>query len=64
MSPGQVLAGLDQEEFVAQQQRAQADLQRAREGLKQSQTALALLRERLPSDVQRAKAAMAASVTP
>jgi HlyD family secretion protein len=56
----QVLAVLDQNEFMARQAQAEANLQAARKSLKQLETVLALNRQLLPTEVQRARAAVTA----
>jgi HlyD family secretion protein len=54
----QLLVVLEQEEFKARRDRAQSELIRSREGLKQLETLLALNRKVLPAEVERAEASV------
>lgn len=56
----QLLAVLEQEEFNARRDQAQADLMRSREGLKQLETILELNRKILPVEVERVEASVQA----
>jgi HlyD family secretion protein len=56
----QVLAVLDQEEFKAQRDQARSEWLRSRENLKQLETLLELNRKVLPTEVEKAKAAVQA----
>ena len=56
----QVMAVLDQEEFNARRDQAQADLMRAGENLKQLETLLELNRKILPAEVERVEASVEA----
>jgi HlyD family secretion protein len=55
---GQLLAVLDQESFLANRDQANANLTRAEETLGQMQAMLALNRNALPAEVERAEAAV------
>lgn len=57
---GQVLALLEQNEFLARRDQASANLKSAREGLTQIEEVLALNRALLPTEVERAAAAVQA----
>ena len=54
----QLLVVLEPEEFKARQDRAQSELIRSREGLKQLETLLELNRKVLPAEVERAEASV------
>jgi HlyD family secretion protein len=56
----QVLAVLDRHEFIARRAQAEANLQAARQSLKQYETALELKRALLPTEVEGAEAAVKA----
>jgi HlyD family secretion protein len=56
----QLLAVLEQEEFIARRDQAQSDLMRSREGLKQLETLLELNRKILPEEVERVEASVRA----
>ena len=57
---GQVLARLEQQEFRARRNQAQAELNRSLENCKQLETVLELERELRPAEVERAEAAVRA----
>ncbi len=60
VSGGDVLAVLDREELAARRDQSAANLRRAEEALKQAETALAVNRQVLPAEVERAEAAVRA----
>lgn len=57
---GDVLAVLDHEEFAARRDQSAANLRRTEEALKQAETTLAVSRQVLPAEVERAEAAVRA----
>jgi HlyD family secretion protein len=57
----QLIAVLEQEEFIARRERAAADLVRAEASLKETETLLDLYRSTLPAEVERTQAAVNAS---
>ncbi len=57
---GDVLAVLDSEEFTAHRNQSRANLRQAEEALKQAETALAVNRQVLPAEVERAEAGVRA----
>ena len=57
---GQVLALLEQEEFLAQKEQAVANLDRSTQTLKQLEATLEVYKETLPADVLRAEAVVKA----
>jgi HlyD family secretion protein len=62
VSKDQLIAVLEQEEFLARRERASADLVRAEASLKETETQLDLYRSTLPAEVERARAAANASL--
>ena len=58
---GQVLAELDQEEFIARKQEAAAHLDKAEKALQELETTLRINQEFLPEDVTRTKAGVASA---
>lgn len=56
----QLLAVIDQEEFVARRNQAQSDLMRSEENLKRLETLLEIQRRVLPTEVERAEASVQA----